>query len=88
VLYRHGLRPLGWEGADIADICAGLSNVPSSFWQGNMDECEDLVHRRAVAIAITSVTGVVVVSLAWTAWSLSHYYMFVRPWVKRMEKNQ
>ncbi|WP_298329526.1 hypothetical protein, partial [Asticcacaulis sp.] len=48
VIYRNAPAALGgWEGRELADICAQMTGTAASFWEGkNMDECEALVDRR------------------------------------------
>jgi hypothetical protein len=37
----------GWAGKDVADVCAQLTNVPSTHWEtSGSNECEHLVERR------------------------------------------
>ncbi len=52
-LYIHGPNWLGmWEGLDLADICAGLTNVPAKDWLRNEVVCESLVSRHTYATVL------------------------------------
>lgn len=51
LLYRYGY----WQGAEDSDICANLTNMPSSFWEVNRGQCADLITRRVYGLSISSI---------------------------------
>lgn len=51
LLYRYGY----WQGAKDSDICANLTNMPSSFWEANGEQCADLITRRVYGLSISSI---------------------------------
>lgn len=48
-LYRHGPRPIFWQGTPDADVCASETNVPSDHWARHPDMCQDLIERKVTA---------------------------------------
>lgn len=73
-----------WEGADAADVCAGLTGAPSSFWTANADTCCKIIERRVTGIAIGCTTVAVVGALLWLAWSYTHYRLYIAPFVNAL----
>jgi len=44
MLYLYGPAWMGgWSGKPIQDICAQMTHVESSFWEDNIDTCNELV---------------------------------------------
>lgn len=84
-LYLAGPAWLGcWMGQAWEDICAQLSNVSSSFWVGQMDECRAMVEKRLMAFVVTVECGAYVL-LAWHCLSgcITHVTV-VRPLVREL----
>lgn len=85
VVYLHGPRVWGsggWEGADTADVCAGLSGAPSSFWsadEGRQTQCDRIITNRVTGIAIGALVISTASSLLWCIWAYTHYCLYVKP---------
>ena len=88
-LYLHGPKVWGggcWEGADVVDVCAGLTGAPSSFWTDNTKQCDAVIDRRVTGLAIGSTTIVLMVSVLWVAWAYTHYCLYVSPFLRHLPK--
>jgi hypothetical protein len=87
-VYMHGPRLWGggcWEGAPPADVCAGITGVPSSFWDSQADVCADVIERRVTGIAIAAVVFTMVGSGLWVVWAYTHYRLYVLPWLQVLQ---
>lgn len=52
-LYRNGPGLLGWEGEDMARICARITyHGDHAFWTKNMDECLKIYNSKEAAVLL------------------------------------
>jgi len=57
-----GLDVGGWSGMEPADICGQLTNVPSSHWAQELDQCVQLINRSIHSMEV-SVGGAIYILL-------------------------
>lgn len=62
-IYLHGPESLMWGGMLESQVCAQLTGVPENHWQIYNHECDELISRKSMALAVGAALGL-------TSWAL------------------
>ena len=84
-LYRNGPAFQGygfWAGAEDADVCAQLTNVPSNLWRSTPEQithCENLIERHFMSFAWLIFIGMYILFIYKVVVQLWFRYCVLRP---------
>lgn len=62
-VYLHGPENLMWGGMMESQVCARLTGVPENHWVMYEEECDELISRKSMALAVGAALGL-------TSWAL------------------